>query len=130
MPPKPRQLRAPQPKQPGNIFQALVDLPEDGSNSIFDGRDRKVDGTDKTTIEIAPQYVATVAALSKTIHETTRDQFYDWTSDLTRFTQGAYLSDSSEERGVIDLKEYCAVTHFNVRIIKHEYRNTLHTIKE
>jgi hypothetical protein len=43
MPRKPRQLRAPQPKQPGNIFQALVDLPEDGSNSTFDGRDGKVD---------------------------------------------------------------------------------------
>jgi hypothetical protein len=46
MPPKPRQLRAPCPKQSGNAFQALVDLPEDGSNSTFDGRDGKVDESD------------------------------------------------------------------------------------
>jgi hypothetical protein len=46
MPPKPRQLRAPRPKQSGNAFQALVDLAEDGSNSTFDGRDGKVDESD------------------------------------------------------------------------------------
>jgi regulator of replication initiation timing len=53
MPPKPRQLGAPRPKQPGNAFQALVDLPEDGSDSTFDGRDGKVDGTDDNTGVIA-----------------------------------------------------------------------------
>jgi hypothetical protein len=130
MPPKPRQLHAPWPKQPGNAFQALVDLPEDGSNSTFDGRDGKVDGTDENTIEIVPQRVSTAAAPSKTMHESTTDWFYDWTSDLTRFTQNAYLSDFSEERGAMNLKEYCAATHFNMRIIKHEYGNTLPTIEE
>jgi regulator of replication initiation timing len=53
MPPKPRQLRAPRPKQPGNAFQALVDIPEDGSDSTFDGRDGIVDGTDNNTVVIA-----------------------------------------------------------------------------
>jgi hypothetical protein len=53
MPPKHRQLRAPRPKQPGNAFQALVDLPEDGSDSTFDGRDEIVDGTDGNTVVIA-----------------------------------------------------------------------------
>jgi hypothetical protein len=52
MPPKPRQLCAPWPKQSGNIFQALVDLPEDGSDSTFDGRDGIVDGTDDNTVVI------------------------------------------------------------------------------
>jgi regulator of replication initiation timing len=46
MPPKHRQLRAPQPKQSGNAFQALVDLPDDGSDSTFDGRHGKVDESD------------------------------------------------------------------------------------
>jgi regulator of replication initiation timing len=46
MPPKPRQLRAPRPKQSGNAFQALVDLPDDGSDSTFDGRDGKGDESD------------------------------------------------------------------------------------
>jgi hypothetical protein len=53
MPPKPRQLRAPRPKQSGNAFQALVDLPEDGSDPTFDGRDGIVDGTDDNTVVIA-----------------------------------------------------------------------------
>jgi hypothetical protein len=53
MPPKHHQLRAPWPKQSGNAFQALVDLPKDGSNSTFDGRDGRVDGTDDNTVVIA-----------------------------------------------------------------------------
>jgi hypothetical protein len=53
MPAKPRQLHAPWPKQSGNAFQALVDLPEDGSDSTFDGRDGIVDGTDDNTVVIA-----------------------------------------------------------------------------
>jgi tetrahydromethanopterin S-methyltransferase subunit G len=52
MPPKPRQLHAPQPKQSGNAFQALVDLPNDGSDSTFDGRDGIVDGIDDNIIVI------------------------------------------------------------------------------
>jgi hypothetical protein len=51
MPPKPRQLPAPQPKQSGNAFQALVDLPDDGSNSTFDGRDGKVDEVMDSALE-------------------------------------------------------------------------------
>jgi ribosomal protein L14E/L6E/L27E len=50
--PKPRQLRAPWTKQSGNTFQAVVDLPDDGSNSTFDGRDAIVDGTDDNTVVI------------------------------------------------------------------------------
>jgi hypothetical protein len=50
--PKPCQLCAPQPKQSGNAFQALMDLPEDGSDSTSDGRDGIVDGTDDNTIVI------------------------------------------------------------------------------
>jgi hypothetical protein len=37
----------------GNVFQALVDLPEDRSDPTFDGRDRIVDGTDNNTIVIS-----------------------------------------------------------------------------
>jgi hypothetical protein len=39
-----------------------VDLPEDGSNSTFDGSDGKVDGTDENTVEITPQCISTAAA--------------------------------------------------------------------
>jgi hypothetical protein len=53
IPPKHRQLRAPHPKPAGNAFQALVDLPDDGSNPTFDGRDRTVDETDDNTVVIA-----------------------------------------------------------------------------
>jgi hypothetical protein len=53
MPPKHRQLRAPRPKPAGNAYQSLVELREDGSDSTFDGRDGKVDGTDDNTVVIA-----------------------------------------------------------------------------
>jgi hypothetical protein len=107
-----------------------VYLPEDGSNSTFDGRDGKVDGTDENTVEITSQCISTVAAPSKTMHETTRDWFYDWTSNLTRSTQDAYLSDFSEERGAIDLKAFYTATQFNVRMIEYKYGTTMHTIEE
>jgi hypothetical protein len=50
--PKPGQLCTPQPKQSGNAFQALVDLPDDGSDPTFDGRDGIVDGTDDNSVVI------------------------------------------------------------------------------
>jgi hypothetical protein len=53
MPPKHRQLRAPRPKPAGNAYQSLVDLPGDGSDPTFDGRDGIVDGTDDNTVVIA-----------------------------------------------------------------------------
>jgi regulator of replication initiation timing len=53
MPPKHRQLHAPCPKPAGNAYQSLVDLPEDGSDPTFYGRDGKVDGTDDNTVVIA-----------------------------------------------------------------------------
>jgi ribosomal protein L14E/L6E/L27E len=52
MPPKPRQLCTLWPKQSRNTFQALVDLPDDGSDRTFDGRDGIVDGTDDNTVVI------------------------------------------------------------------------------
>jgi hypothetical protein len=58
MRPKHRQLRAPQPKPAGNSYQSLVDLPQDGSDSTFDGRDGKVDESDGfsagNTLQCAP----------------------------------------------------------------------------
>jgi hypothetical protein len=62
MPPKPRQLRAPRPKQSGNTFQALVDLPEDGSNSSFDGRDGTVDESDGFTARNTLQRMPSAAS--------------------------------------------------------------------
>jgi phage host-nuclease inhibitor protein Gam len=68
MPPKPRQLRAPQPKQSGNAFQALVDLPEDESDSTFDGRDGIVDGTDDNTVVIMNPCDSGLPALQQLEH--------------------------------------------------------------
>jgi hypothetical protein len=49
MPRRPRQPRAPQPNGSGNAFQALVDLPKDGFDSTFDGRDDILDVWDDPT---------------------------------------------------------------------------------
>jgi hypothetical protein len=67
MPPKNRQPNAPQPKLAGNAYKALVDLPEDESDSSFDGRDGKVNGTDGKSTVNTPQRVSaaeTTAAAS------------------------------------------------------------------
>jgi hypothetical protein len=62
MPPKHRQLRAPRPKPAGNAYNSLVDLPDDGTGSIIDGRDGKVDATDDNSAVNASQCVSTTAA--------------------------------------------------------------------
>jgi hypothetical protein len=62
MPPKHRQLRAPRPKPAGNAYNSLVDLPDDGTGPIIDGRDGKVDATDDNSAVNASQRVSTTAA--------------------------------------------------------------------
>jgi hypothetical protein len=62
MPPKPSQLRASRPKQSGNAFQALVDLPDDGSDSTFHGRDGKVDESDGFSAGNTPQRAPSAAS--------------------------------------------------------------------
>jgi hypothetical protein len=62
MPPKHRQLRAPRPNPAGNAYNSLVDLPDDGTGSIIDGRDGKIDATDDNSAGNASQRVPTTAA--------------------------------------------------------------------
>jgi regulator of replication initiation timing len=45
-----------------------VDLPEDGSDSTFDGRDGKVDGTDDNTVVIANPHDSGLPALQQLQH--------------------------------------------------------------
>jgi hypothetical protein len=74
MPPKHRQLHAPWPKPAGNAYQSLVDLPEDGPNPTFDGRDGKVDGTDDNTVVIANPHDSGPPASQQLQHN-------DWVED-------------------------------------------------
>jgi hypothetical protein len=46
----------------GNAYNSLVDLPDDGTGSITNGRDGKVDATDDNSAMNAPQRVSTTAA--------------------------------------------------------------------
>jgi hypothetical protein len=62
MPPKHRQLRAPRLKPAGNAYNSLVDLPDDGTGSIINGRDGKADATDDNSAVNMPQCVSTTAA--------------------------------------------------------------------
>jgi hypothetical protein len=62
MPPQHRQLCAPRPKPAGNAYNSLVDLPDDGTGSIIDGRDGNVDATDDNSAVNAPQSASTTAA--------------------------------------------------------------------
>jgi hypothetical protein len=62
MPPKHRQLRAPQPRLAGNAFQALVDPPNDGNNLSLDRGDGPTDGSDNNTDVNVSQRISAAAA--------------------------------------------------------------------
>jgi hypothetical protein len=62
MAPKRHLHNAPRPNQSGNAYTALVDLPHDGSDPIFEGRDGKVDGIDDNSLVNASQSVSAAAA--------------------------------------------------------------------
>jgi hypothetical protein len=60
MPPKHHQPNAPCPKPAGYANKALVDLPHDGSDPFSNGRDGKVDRTDKSSTANTPQHASAV----------------------------------------------------------------------
>jgi hypothetical protein len=101
MPPKHCQLHAPGPKVSGNAYQALVDLPEDGSHPTFDGRDGKVDGTDGKSVVNAPQRTSaaetTAAASSQLPPDVAPDRL--WHERLVREAIAAYIGTDPIKRG-------------------------------
>jgi hypothetical protein len=62
MAPKRHLHNAPRHKQSGHAYTALVDLPHDGSDSTFDGRDGKGDGIDDNSLVNASQSISAAAA--------------------------------------------------------------------
>jgi methyl-accepting chemotaxis protein len=59
-----------------NAFAALVDLPHDGTNSTFDGRDGKVDGIDGKSVGEPLQYALSAAPPATTSQlQTTATQY-------------------------------------------------------
>jgi hypothetical protein len=113
MPPKPRQLRAPRPKQSGNAFRALLDLPEDGSNSTFDGRDGKVAESDGfntgNTLQRAPS-AASEAPSPPPRHTTDHGEspVRKWYQELVNDGVRAYVFGAEIDCSAEDILEYCA----------------------
>jgi hypothetical protein len=112
MPPKPRQLRAPWPKQSGNTVQALVDLPEDGSNSTFDGRDGKDDESDGlsagNTLQRAPS--AASEALPPPPRYTTDygdSPVRKWRKELVHEAVSAYVFGAEIDCSAENILQYC-----------------------
>jgi hypothetical protein len=62
--PKHHQPNAPYPKLAGNAYKALVDLPHNGTNATFNGRDGKVEGIDDNSVVHTSQYCSATAASS------------------------------------------------------------------
>jgi hypothetical protein len=85
----------------GNAYQALVDLPEDGSHPTFDGRDGKVDGTDGKSVVNAPQRTSaaetTAAASSQLPPDVAPDHL--WHERLVREAIAAYIGTDPIKRG-------------------------------
>jgi ABC-type Zn2+ transport system substrate-binding protein/surface adhesin len=124
MPPKHRQLNAPQPKLAGNAYKALVDLPEDESDSSFDGRDGKVDGTDGKSTVNAPQHVSaaeTTAAASPQQTPTGDPPLHIWHRGLIAAAVNTVLHDVPMDCGPENHFQYsaaslCAVEQANIEI--------------
>jgi hypothetical protein len=113
MPPQPRQLRAPRPKQSGNMIQALVDLPEDGSNSTSDGRDGKVDESDGfsdgNTLQCAPS-AASEAPSPPPRHTTDHGEspVRKWRQELVNNGVRAYVFGAEIHCSAENILQYCA----------------------
>jgi hypothetical protein len=112
MPPKHRQLRAPQPKPAGNAYNCLVDLPDDGTNSIIDGRDAKVDATDNNSVVNASQRISAVAASAQSTSCNDNDStFAQETKDILRvFQQTATIAMTSFSGAMEATRTYIAKT--------------------
>jgi hypothetical protein len=67
--PKPHQLCAPYPKASGNVFQALVDPPNNRNNVSFDRGDERIDGYDNNTIVNTLPYISKLLALPESLHK-------------------------------------------------------------
>jgi hypothetical protein len=124
MPPKHRQLNAPRPKPAGNAYKALVDLPEDESDSSFDGRDGKVDGTDGKSAVNAPQRISaaeTTAAASPQQTPTGDPPLCIWRCGLITAAVNTILHDVPIDCGHENHFQYsaaslCAVKQANIEI--------------
>jgi hypothetical protein len=83
-----------------------VDLPEDGSDSTFDGRDGKVDGTDDNTIVITNPRDSGLPALPQL-------QYTEWVED-----NFVLLSKQINESGTIHYKNKKCLYKIEERVIK------------
>ncbi|KAI5812145.1 hypothetical protein BZA77DRAFT_359703 [Pyronema omphalodes] len=113
MPPKPRQLRAPRPKQSGNAFQALVDLPEDRSDSTFDGRDGTVDENDGFSAGNTLQRAPSVASEAPPPPPRYATDYGDspvrkWRKELVHEAVSAYVFGGEIDSSAENILEYCA----------------------
>ncbi|KAI5811936.1 hypothetical protein BZA77DRAFT_360120 [Pyronema omphalodes] len=113
MPPKPRQLRAPRPKQSGNAFQALVDLPEDRSDSTFDGRDGKVDESDGFSAGNTLQRAPSVASEAPPPPPRYANDYGDspvrkWRKELVHEAVSAYVFGAEIDSSAENILQYCA----------------------
>ncbi|KAI5817775.1 hypothetical protein BZA77DRAFT_352337 [Pyronema omphalodes] len=113
MPPKPRQLRAPRPKQSGNAFQALVDLPEDRSDSTSDGRDGKVDENDGFSAGNTLQRAPSVASEAPPPPPRYATNYGDspvrkWRKELVHEAVSAYVFGAEIDSSAENILQYCA----------------------
>jgi hypothetical protein len=129
MPPKPRQLHAPWPKQSGNTFQAIVDLPEDGSNSTFDGRDGKVDESDRFSAGNILQHIPSAASEAPPLSpqyttETGESPVHKWHMELVNNGVHAYVFRAEINCSAENILQYCTAntaigTHVEWLVEKH-----------
>jgi hypothetical protein len=82
-----------------NAFAALVDLPHDGTNSTFDGRDGKVDGIDGKSIGEPLQRVlsaAPPATISQLQMTATQHPLHKLHYEMMRFIIATFAEDDEK----------------------------------
>jgi hypothetical protein len=107
-----------------NAYKALVDLPEDESDSSFDGRDGKPDGTDGKSAVNAPQRVfaaETTAAASSQRTPTGDPPLHLWYRGLITAVVNTILHDAPMDGGPEKHFQYstaslCAIDQANIEI--------------
>jgi hypothetical protein len=110
MPPKHRQLHAPCPTASGNVFQALVDPPNDGNNLSFDGGDGNTDRSDDTTAVNAPPRGSGPPASPK--HPTTASRHSAMAPGSPGLRPGQLPNGRGDTiRSATDSRSFCCYTH-------------------
>jgi uncharacterized protein (UPF0335 family) len=109
-----------------------VDLPQDGSDSTFDGRDGKVDGIDDNSVVNASQRIPAAEATAAASPQQPPDmisRIRAWRKALANDTVGAYIHGEPIDSGPETTLQFSAATLVAITDHHYESQNRLNSSK-